>query len=592
MQQKLLKLVFLMMFLLCSLPSIAQQSPKNNNSRKGIALVIGNSTYQRAQSLQTASNDANYIAKTLTELGFEVLSGVNQNKRQMETLIDNFGRKLAETKSVGLFYYAGHAIQVNGENFLVPVEADILKERETSEKAIPLNTILSKMTTAKNKQNFVFLDASHKNPFVRKWYGDRISSPVREGLARISPPANTILFYSAEPNKVAPERCEKFGFFAEAILKHIKNPNLEFNNLAKMVSAEVSEKTEKRQIPLKDGSLAKGFYFANKKFKPKKPEKISLAELFEDFKIYGKCACGERDKAIPIGKEIVEKFSDDILNQEIIEYVKKQIPIIESENKICKRNTGYDKAYKSKNWGEFFTRSKEIIKEEGDTPLALDVMLTLVSVGYDRTTVDKYDNYNTETIFYAKKAIQLIESGVITKNSRWGVFVPFKTKENALSWLNYIIGYITYFRLNNKKEALPFLYKSAQLGVENKADPLIYQSIGDFYFDEAMRLDEEYRTKRAANNNTDNDETKAILGLARGYADRAIDAFGRAYKISKEKSPRSQYIITLYKTLQDLYRYRFNIAPGAEPDGLDDYFNKLISRPMPDPSTKIEPVIL
>ena len=314
------------------------------------------------------------------------------------------------------------------------------------------------------------------------------------------------------------------------------------------------------------------------------PEKV-LSDLYKAYTTAKRQPCGKRDEAIRIGKEIVEKFNNDADNQEVIEFVKNDIPKIEEPDRICRRNNRYDRDYKEKNWNDFFLVSKEIIAEEGDTPLALDVILTLVSVGYDRASVDKIDTYNKDTLDYAKLAIQRIEAGQKSKTAKWGVFVPFNNKENALCWMNYIIGWQMYYKLNQKKEALVYLYKSTQFGNEKKNDITIYVNIGAYYFEESVRLDGEYKTKRATNNNADNDETKKLLALSRGMADRAIDAFGRAYKLavypySKQKK---EFIDGLLKTINDLYTFRF------KPE-IDKYVNDLIAKPMPDPTTPVEPV--
>ena len=220
-------------------------------------------------------------------------------------------------------------------------------------------------------------------------------------------------------------------------------------------------------------------------------------------------------------------------------------------------------------------------------------MLTLVSVGYNRTAIDKLDTYNNDTLNYAKIALQKLNSGTTSKT--YGVFEPFKTKENATSWMNYIIAFYTERAAATdpakKKEALAYFYKSTQTGTENKSDVQIYTKIGDYYFTEAAKLDKEYRDIRAANNNTETDEAKAKLALARGYADRGIDAFGRAKQIAIQNKATQKVIDAIGKTLTDLYKFRFNIAPTAPTPDLEKYVSDLLAKPMPDPATDVTPVI-
>ncbi len=335
-------------------------------------------------------------------------------------------------------------------------------------------------------------------------------------------------------------------------------------------------------------------------------ECADLAACFEKFKAEKKGDCAKKEMSIATGKQIVEKFGNDELNKEIIDYVKKQIPILENDVKVCKRNALYDSTYKTKNWSQFISVSKEIIADQANTPapLALDIMLTMVSISFDQTLA-KVDTYNNDTLSFAKTAMQKMEGGTGSQTGNFGVFAPFKTKaypdgkSNALGWMNYIIGYINYYRLGTtdpakKKEALPYFYKATQFTGENKVDPMIPEMFGKYYFGEAAKLDEKYRMLRAANNNTDNEESKAVIALARGYADRGIDAYGRAIKLAAaDATTKPEYKTNLRSLVTDLYKFRFNIAATAPTPDLDKYISDLLAKQqtMPDPSTEVTPVI-
>ncbi len=236
-----------------------EREKSNNKTEKRVALIIGNGAYTKAKPLPNPPNDAADMAATLKSLGFEVLSGVNQNKRQMETLIRDFGNKLA-TGGVGLFYYAGHGIQVGGENYLVPVDADIPEEDEVSYSAVPVNLVLRKMATANNDLNIVILDACRNNPFARSWRGFRDGSNA-DGLAKISPPTGTLVLYATEPGKVASDGAGRNGLFTESLLKQIKKPNLEYDQMVRAVSTDVWQKSNKQQLPWKEGNSLQDFYF-------------------------------------------------------------------------------------------------------------------------------------------------------------------------------------------------------------------------------------------------------------------------------------------------------------------------------------------
>ena len=318
--------------------------------------------------------------------------------------------------------------------------------------------------------------------------------------------------------------------------------------------------------------------------------KESLDELFDVLKSKDKARCGHREEQIRVGKKILEEYGNDELNKEVIEYVRKQIPIIESKDKICRRNERYNQAYKNKNWAEFFAVSKEVITDEGESPLALDVMLTLVSVGNERIFTDKDDTYIKDTVYYAKLAIQLIESGKaapgrpIFSEPYSGTSSSLRLKNNFLKSMNYILGNLHFNKLNDRSEAVGYLYKALQYKADKNHDDYIYKLLGEYYFDEAARLvDNGTRNKR---------EGEKLINLQIGYVERALDAFARARKSIVENNPedRNGAARTLYQRMVELYRFRFNLPPTDKPEGLDRFVEKLISQPLPDPL--VQPTML
>lgn len=233
---------------------------KPPTSDKRIALVIGNGAYTKAKTLPNPANDAIDMAAALKTLGFEVISGTDQNKRQMETLIREFGSKLANG-GVGLFYYAGHGIQVNGYNYLVPVDADIPEENEVKYAAVPMNFILDKMETANNSLNIVILDACRNNPFARSWRNYRDIGDA-SGLARVTPPQGTLVIYATQPGNVASDGTGRNGLFTASLLRQIKKPNLELDPLIKALTRDVAQASGNKQYPWREGTFTGGFYFS------------------------------------------------------------------------------------------------------------------------------------------------------------------------------------------------------------------------------------------------------------------------------------------------------------------------------------------
>ena len=132
-----------------------------------VALVIGNGSYQSAP-LKNPVNDARDIARALKKLGFDVIEKTNVNKQELELAIEIFYNRLRSSKT-GLFYYAGHGLQIRGQNYLIPTGIDINSESDVRYKAVDAGWILGKMEDAGNDLNLVILDACRDNPFARSF---------------------------------------------------------------------------------------------------------------------------------------------------------------------------------------------------------------------------------------------------------------------------------------------------------------------------------------------------------------------------------------------------------------------------------------
>ena len=160
-----------------------------------VALVIGNGDYAEAP-LSNPANDARDMGKTLKMLGFEVQRHVNLNEKQMHRAIRKFGDDLAQAE-VGLFYYAGHGMQVGGRNYLIPIGADIEREDEVRYEAVEAGQVLAKMESAQNPVNILILDACRNNPVGRSFRS------ATRGLARVESPVGSIVLYATAPGRTA-----------------------------------------------------------------------------------------------------------------------------------------------------------------------------------------------------------------------------------------------------------------------------------------------------------------------------------------------------------------------------------------------------
>ena len=219
-----------------------------------VALLIGNSNYT-ASPLRNPSNDAKDMGKVLEDLNFDrVIVVLNANLEEMESAVHEFYTELHQG-SVGVFYYAGHGIQSQGENYLIPVDADIRLETDLRYKALPLGVVLNRIDEASNDVTIVILDACRNNPFARSW-----RSSV-SGLASVDAPKGVFIAYATAPGSVAGDGEGRNGTFTQALLQHIRTPGLVVEQLFKEVRIAVQAVTAEQQIPWDSSSLTGDFSF-------------------------------------------------------------------------------------------------------------------------------------------------------------------------------------------------------------------------------------------------------------------------------------------------------------------------------------------
>ncbi len=229
-------------------------------AEKRIALVIGNSTYKNSP-LTNPENDARLMAKTLEKVGFEVTTLIDGDLRAMKLAMVHFGRKLRASDAVGLFYYAGHGVQSRGENYLIPVDAEILDESEIDVFAVNVNDYLRTMERASSRINIVVLDACRNNPFARSFRSQS------RGLARVDAPRGTYIAYATSPGQVALDGEGQNSPYTQALTKAINTPGLTIEETFKEARRAVLVRTDERQTPWETSSITGRFYF--KKAAPK-----------------------------------------------------------------------------------------------------------------------------------------------------------------------------------------------------------------------------------------------------------------------------------------------------------------------------------
>lgn len=224
-----------------------------------VALVIGNSAYKHTSPLDNPKNDATVMAKVLGELGFEVISSLDLSQNDMKRAIKTFAQKLEAggRGTVGLFYYAGHGVQVGGRNYLIPVTAKITSAVDVEIESIDLEIVTNAMNLAGNGFNVVVLDACRDNPF-------KSSSSTRSltrGLARINAPKGSLIAYATSPGDVAADGAGENSPYTAALVKTMQEPGLTIERVFKRVRVQVHEETKETQTPWESSSLTGDFYF-------------------------------------------------------------------------------------------------------------------------------------------------------------------------------------------------------------------------------------------------------------------------------------------------------------------------------------------
>lgn len=223
---------------------------------KRVALVIGNSDYASVSPLDNPINDASDLAIALEGLGFDVFLGTDLTRDEMLALAESYGATAADS-DVSLLFYAGHGFQVDGRNYLVPVDAQMTSAEDIPEQTIAMEEFVSRMERSDGIR-LVFLDACRDNPFDGT--GIQVGG---EGLARVGSAADFLFAYATQPDNVAYDGTGRNSFFTEALLSHIYTPGQDISDLLISVRKDVLTSTGGRQIPWDNSSLTRQFRFDN-----------------------------------------------------------------------------------------------------------------------------------------------------------------------------------------------------------------------------------------------------------------------------------------------------------------------------------------
>ena len=247
-----------------------------------VAIILGNGNYTNTSVLINPPNDARAISAALEALGFDVFSVVDATKRDLDRLQTDAG-KIFRGAEVGLFFYAGHGMQINGENYMVPVDASFDDVTDILSQLVSLTQFLRRMEEF-TPTNIIFLDACRNNPLAdvvqdqvmagrSLTVGDRQNvDRVGQGLAEMHASVGTLIAYATQPGNVAEDGQGGNSPFTTGLLRHITEPGQEIREILTRVRVSVLDETNRRQIPWDHSSLTEEFYF----IAPVKPRDVPI----------------------------------------------------------------------------------------------------------------------------------------------------------------------------------------------------------------------------------------------------------------------------------------------------------------------------
>jgi len=232
-----------------------------------LALVIGNGAYVNATALANPPNDATVVAKTLRDIGFDVIEGTNLDRAGMERLVRDFLHK-APSARLTLLYYAGHGMQVDGKNYLVPVDAKLAAPSDLPFETIELDKVLAGLDD-ESRANIIVLDACRDNPLARS-FASKLSATrsaaVPAGLAGYATVGTgTLIAFATAPGQTALDGAGVNSPFTTAFVKYVRTPGIEINQMLTRVRVEVASATKNRQVPWANSSLLGEVYLAGER---------------------------------------------------------------------------------------------------------------------------------------------------------------------------------------------------------------------------------------------------------------------------------------------------------------------------------------
>jgi len=233
-----------------------------------LALVVGNGKYKDAPELKNPPNDAKAIGEALKASGFQVTMKLDTGREELVAAIRDYVHAVERTKCVGLFYFAGHGVQLAWRNYMLPIDAVIDKIDDMAKQSVDIERLMEGLSKAQNPMNVIILDACRENPFGRDFRVEH------KGLSQMDAPNLTLLAYATSPGNVASDGEGSNGLYTENLLREIKVPEAKIEDVFKRVRLAVRKKTNGAQIPWESTSLEEDFWF----IPPRELQKLSEEE--------------------------------------------------------------------------------------------------------------------------------------------------------------------------------------------------------------------------------------------------------------------------------------------------------------------------
>lgn len=441
-------------------------------STERIALVIGNSQYQHTGPLKNPMNDANLMEKSLTKAGFEVTKILDADLRTMRRAILEFGRALRNKNEAGLFYYAGHGVQVRGENFLLPVSAKITDEDEIELEAININSFLRVMNASASAVNIVVLDACRDNPFARSFRS------ASRGLAPVDAPKGTYIAYSTAPGDAALDGDGINSPYTKSLANAISTRGIAIEQVFKKARVDVLNQTNNKQVPWETSSITGDFYFhqkVNVEAKVATTKQLVNSAVNEAERVYNQI---KDTTSAAVLRQFANEFSETIYSRLALARVEELQPA-KSSNQIAKRLQGSSTPSQLQQIDQFENLQSQwaSIRNSENEGQIKEFMRSAKGTHFENKATQKLNSIQI------KKGQEYLDRGIFydTKNSadaNYELAVEFYRK--AIRYSNpsahYRLAILLMFGLGVERDfdqAAVHLLRSAELGNDELAKAII-----------------------------------------------------------------------------------------------------------------------